>query len=246
MRGNTLGMTPQSRAIPTLLTRPRTQGDRFGVALAERFGGRLSICVSPLIAPHFMDGAIEEKPYSALILTSETGALSAARHGGLPRLAYCVGDRTAATARTLGLTAISADGDATALVALILSSGETGPLLHLRGKDARGDIAATLQRAGLWADEAVTYDQRPEPLTAEARAMLDGAAPVLLPLFSPRTAAILAAQGPFPAPLMVAALSPSVAEAAATLFPVRQAIADAPNADALLTAISTIVDVPIA
>lgn len=240
MRGNTMGMTPQSRAIPTLLTRPRAQSDRFGVALANRFGGRLSICVSPLIAPHFLDGAIRGKPYSALILTSETGALSAGRHGGLPERAYCVGDRTAATARSLGLTAISADGDAKALVALILATDETGPLLHLRGKDARGDIAATLSTAGVPTDEVVTYDQRPEPLTTEALALLGGAEPVLVPIFSPRTAAILVAQGPFRAPLWVAALSPAVAVAAASLGPVRQATADAPNADALLTAIAAL------
>lgn len=244
MRGNTLCMTPQSRAISTLLTRPQTQGDRFATALAQRFGNRLSVTVSPLIAPRFLAPQIPATPYTALILTSETGALSAARHPNLPARAYCVGDRTAATARSLGLMAVSADGDASALMALIRASAERGPLLHLRGQDARGDIAATLSAAGIPTDEAIAYDQHPQRLTSQARALLDEPVPVLLPLFSPRTATILATQGPFKAPLWIAALSPAVAKAAAPLNPARQVTADAPNADALLTAISTFIDMP--
>lgn len=237
-------MTPQSRALPTVLTRPSAQGDRFAAALSNRFGPRLAITASPLIAPHFLPTEIAPIPYAALILTSETGAFSATRHKNLPTRAYCVGDRTAATARSLGLVALSADGDASALISLIRNSGERGPLLHLRGQDARGDIAATLTAAGIPTDQAVTYDQRPQPLSPAARTLLNGTGPVLIPLFSPRTAALLAAQGPFNAPLWVAALSPAVAQGAAPLDPARQVTADAPNADALLTAISTFIDMP--
>ena len=237
-------MTPQSRPVPTLLTRPLAQSDRFAAALSARFGDRLAVTTSPLIAPAFLSPQIPARAYAALILTSETGALSVARSENLPARAYCVGDRTAAAATGLGLTARSAKGDAASLVALILSSGDRGPFLHLRGRDAAGDIAATLSAAGLPTDEVVTYDQRPQPLSPAARALLDGADPVLLPLFSPRTASLLADQGPFRAPLWVAALSPAVAQAAARLHPVRQATADAPNADALLTAISTFIDMP--
>lgn len=237
-------MTPQSRAIPVLLTRPRAQGDRFAAALADRFGAALVLHASPLIAPQFLDPVLAQRPYTALILTSETGALSASRTAGLPARAYCVGDRTAATAQSLGLSALSAQGDAAALVALIRASGEAGPLLHLRGLDARGHIAATLTAAGVPTYDAITYDQRPCLLTPEARALLGGTDPIILPLFSPRTAEILAAQGPFRAPLWVAALSPAVATAASVLSPARLTIADAPNADALLTAIGELLAWP--
>ncbi len=236
-------MTPQSRPLATLLTRPQPQSDRFAAALVARFGPRLTITNSPLIAPAFLSPTLAKRPYSALILTSETGAQSVAHHPNLPSRAYCVGHRTAQTARSLGLTALSADGDAGDLIALIRAAAESGPLLHLRGVDARGDIAATLSAAGIPTDQSITYDQRPQPLSAAARALLDGANPVLLPLFSPRTATLLAAQGPFRAPLLVASLSAAVAAAAAPLAATRQATADAPNADALLTAVSTIIDI---
>lgn len=235
-------MTPQSRIISTLLTRPQAQSDRFAAILTEYFGHRLSLTISPLIAPHFLRTEILSKTYTALILTSETGALSTIRHLNLPTRAYCVGDRTAVTARSLGLNVLSADGDANALISLILSSAETGPLLHPRGQDSCGDIAATLTARAIPVDEVITYDQRPQALSYEALALLNGALPVLLPLFSSRTAMLLASQGPFRAPLWIAPLSPAVAQAAAPLCPVRQATADAPNADALLTAISRIID----
>lgn len=232
-------MTPQSRPIPVLLTRPRAQGDRFAAQLAERFGAGLLPVPSPLIAPVFLRPAIPPRRYSAVILTSETGAASATAPG-LPRRAYCVGDRTAQAAQAAGFQPLSAKGDAAALLALIRSSGDPGPFLHLRGADSRGDIAATLSAAGMPTDEVITYDQRPQPLTSEARALLSGTDPVILPLFSPRTAEILVAQGPFTAPLWLAALSPAVAEAAAPLRPARCTIAGEPNADALLTAIAAL------
>lgn len=238
-------MTPQSRALPVLLTRPQAQGDRFAADLVARFGDRIAITTSPLIAPAFLTPDIPPRPYTALIFTSET-AVTSARVPNLPSRAYCVGDRTAAAATAAGFAAQSAQGDAAALIALIRSSAEVGPLLHLRGADTRGDIAATLTAAGIPTDQAITYDQRPQPLTPEAKSLLDGQTPVLLPLFSPRTAELLAALGPFRAPLWLAALSPAVAEAAAPLRPARSMTASAPNAAALLTAVSTFVNTPAA
>ncbi|MBC2836006.1 uroporphyrinogen-III synthase [Paragemmobacter straminiformis] len=238
-------MTPQSRPLSVLLTRPQAQGDRFAAQLADRFGNRIAVTTSPVIAPAYLVPEIPALAFSALVFTSET-AVTSARFPGLPRRAYCVGDRTAAAAAAAGFAAVSAKGDAAALIALIRGSGESGPLLHLRGADTRGDIAAILTAAGIPTRQAVTYDQRPQPLSPEAAALLNGETPVLLPLFSPRTAEILASLGPFRAPLLVAALSPAVASAAARLHPARLATADAPDADALLTAVSIFVNGPAA
>jgi uroporphyrinogen-III synthase len=157
--------------------------------------------------------------------------------GGLP--AWCVGDRTAQAARKAGYGARSAAGDAAALVAAILAEAPPGPLLHARGEDSRGAVADRLTAAGLPTAEALVYAQRPAALSDEARRLLGGADPILVPLFSPRSAEIFAAalaDIPRPAPLWVAALSPAVADAAAPLSPARMAIAGAPDADALLQA----------
>ncbi|MCW1918968.1 uroporphyrinogen-III synthase [Rhodobacter sp. KR11] len=201
-------MSAQPRPL-ILLTRPEAQSQRFARDLG------LPCLISPLIAPRFLHPEIPA--HRALILTSETGALAA--RGLPPCRAYCVGDQTAATARALGFDAVSAQGDAKALIALILTD-PVAPLLHLRGCEARGDIAARLTAAGLPTAEALAYAQEERPLTAEAIAALRGTAPVLVPLFSPRSATLLAAELArigATAPLRVVAMSQAVAEAARAL-----------------------------
>ena len=246
--GNTLGMTPQSRPIPVLLTRPAAQGDRFAADLRARFGNAVDPVASPLMAPELLCPDWPEGDYSCLILTSETGVEGAVRLRDLGRVlpgrAICVGDRTAAVARAVGFDAQSAQGDAEALIALILAGDDPGPFLHLRGKDARGDIAPRLAAKGRSAVAAVVYDQRAVPLTDRARGLLGGTSAVIVPLFSPRSADLLAAQGPFASPLLVAALSPAVAARAEALVPQRMVVAARPDAGAMVEAIAALIPDP--
>ena len=237
-------MTPQSRALPVLLTRPEAAGDRFAAELTARFGKGLRIVTSPLLAPRFLAPALPQDA-AAVVLTSETGVTAALRlrDGGqhLPARAFCVGDRTAEAARAAGFDAVSAKGDADALVALILADGSAGPFLHLHGAETRGDVVGRLQAAGLRAAGAVVYDQRPCPLADAARSLLDGQGPVLVPLFSPRTAALFAETAPHRAALWVAALSPAVASALGNLSVARLVTASRPDAAAMLAAIAALI-----
>lgn len=229
-------MTPQSRAIPVILTRPAAQGDRFAADLRARFGDAVDVILSPLIAPVFPAVTLPDGDFRAVILTSETGAQAAARLPGVMRAAWCVGDRTAEAARSLGFDARSAAGDADALVAAVLASGEPGPLIHLRGRDSRGEVASRLTAAGLPTAERVVYAQEAQPLTDAARAVLQSDAPVIVPLFSPRTAQLFAATHP-KAPLYIAALSPAVAAGLGDLACQRMTFADHPDAKAMLQAL---------
>ncbi len=98
-----------------------------------------------------------------------------------------------------------------------------------------------LQAAGRQAAGAVVYDQRPCPLTDAARALLDAPAPVLVPLFSPRTAALFAETAPHRAALWVAALSSAVADALGDLPVARRVTAARPDAAAMLAAIASLI-----
>jgi len=174
-----------------------------------------------------------------LAFTSENGVAVAAPHlGGTGRRAWCVGDRTAAAARAAGFAAASAGGDAAALAALIGRARPAGEIVHLSGRHQRGDLVARLARAGLRARRVVVYDQVARPLPQPARAALAGGAPVLVPLFSPRSAALLSdAVAPgVRAPLLVAALSPAVAAAWDGPGQGALAVAERPEAEALLAA----------
>ena len=221
-----------------LLTRPAAASARFARSLKESFGADIHVVISPLMTAVFLTHPLPPGPFDAVILTSETAAEAARRISAeqvsLPVRAFCVGDRTAQVATEAGFLTLSAAGDADALVALIQSRLPHARFLHLRGRDGRGNIAERLNSGGSETYEAIVYDQRPCPLNAAATALLAGPDPIILPLFSPRSADLMVQTGPARAPLWVAALSPAVAVHAAPLKPDRIAIAAQPNAASML------------
>ena len=219
-------MAPQQ----VLITRPEPGASE----LAAELRGLAGAIVSPLMRIEMREVVVPEGT-RALVLTSANGARALGPWRGGPRLAWCVGDRTAAEAAALGYEARSAGGDADALVALLAARG-AGPLLHVRGTHARGEVAARLTAAGLPCAEAVAYDQPFVPLTRAARAALAGPDPLVVPLYSPRAARRLAElAGNAAAPLHIIALSPAVAAAAHPLGPAL--VAERPDARAMLNAV---------
>lgn len=240
-----MGMVTQSCTPTILLTRPAEQSARFTAQLVTAFGP-LSIIQSPLLAPMFLPPPSGMPPCTAVILTSETGAEAARRSSAsgvsLPKQAFCVGDATAKAATKAGFQALSAKGDAADLAQLIRQHESKGPLLYLRGEDVSIDLAETLTNGGLVTYSCVVYCQEAQPLTPAATHLLSRSGPVILPIFSPRSAQLLAAALPKAAvaPLWVAALSPNVAKAAAALNPARLQIADHPDAPAMLRAVAAL------
>jgi uroporphyrinogen-III synthase len=189
-------MALQSRALPVLITRPEPQAARFSKAVLARYGTLVEPIACPLLTPVFLPVENHSGHYGALILTSETGAIAAGRmaEGGalLPRLAFCVGNRTAKVAQDLGFDTHSAAADAEALVNLILEHQQAGPFLHLHGRETRGDIVGRLRAEGLLAVGLEVYVQEPRGLTDEVRVLLAQQGEIVAPLFSPRTAMLFA------------------------------------------------------
>ncbi|WP_411891212.1 uroporphyrinogen-III synthase [Yoonia sp. SDW83-1] len=218
---------------PTLIiTRPLPQGKAFAQALRAAWDGDLQIILSPLV--QIVPLPVEVPQVSGLIFTSANGVAQAARlnlPAGLP--AWCVGDRTAEAATEAGFAAKAGPGNAAELITTIVAACPTGPLAHIRGRHARGDVAAKLTKAGIACADLVAYDQAPQPLSAAAMRALSGEKPVVLPLFSPRTVTILSDQGPFTAPLHIVAISDA---ALPDLSAASVHIAAGPTGDAMLAA----------
>jgi uroporphyrinogen-III synthase len=240
-------MVTQSRRPAFLLTRPPRQSQRFAAQLAERFGAGLRMCESPLIAPRFLTPDLPQGPFDALVFTSETGveAFAALKRTDLPHLAYCVGDRTAEAASDLGLRAVSAQGDALALVRLLTETASGQRLLYLHGQETRRDLEDLLRPAGIILETAVVYAQVECPLSPEARAILAETDAIIVPLFSPRSARIFFRQISEPKPLarlFVIALSQAVAEAADSPAAHQVLVAAAPNACEMITKIAVLID----
>jgi|JI10StandDraft_1071094.scaffolds.fasta_scaffold114221_2 uroporphyrinogen-III synthase len=239
-------MAKQSLARPlsVLLTRPLEQGQALARRLDERFGGQVEPILSPLMAPVFLAPTLLTGEFDAVIFTSATGVAAAMTLNlALPGRAFCVGRQTAKTASAAGFTASSTDGDAEALLASLLAEPPKGRLLHLRGEEARGNLAERLTKAGIPAEDLVIYRQDPQPLDPRAVALLRAADPVILPLFSPRSAVLMAKALPsgMNAPLYLAALSPSVGELAAAIPHAALITAARPDADAMLDAVATLI-----
>lgn len=215
--------------MPTLLlTRPMDASQRFAARMRDLLGD-VPVIIAPLIGIE-----IAARPVLAegdYILTS-AHAVAAVLHHDLPRRrAWAVGDQTAAAARAAGLIVQSAAGDAAALIDLILAQKAPGPLLHLHGEHTRGDVAARLTAAGVPTTGVVVYRQ---PAACLPDLRVGGA--VVAPVFSPRTAALLAQQWTAPAPLFIVAMSGAVAEALGDLSLAALIVADAPDARAMADA----------
>ncbi len=190
-----------------LLTRPKTQSARFANGLKG-----FDVIISPVLEVQYRDLPVNPRDYDGLIFTSENGVRAVAAFADLQGLrGYAVGQRTAEVAAEFGLDLRSADGTADDLVALILADKPTGRWLHPRGVHSHGDVVERLNNAALETESVVVYDQVEKQLTPAARRLLAEEGLVILPVFSPRTAALL---GPMcrgaQAQLVLIGMSPSV------------------------------------
>ncbi|MBS0123780.1 uroporphyrinogen-III synthase [Thetidibacter halocola] len=218
-----------------LLTRPQAASEGFAVALRDR-GARFQAIVSPVLEIRPIGPLPDSEGVAGLIVTSAQGVAAWRALGGRTDLpVFAVGDATARAARSEGMEARSASGDADALVAMLTAMRPDGRLLHLRGTYSRGAVADRLRAAGLRVDEAVIYDQPERDPTEAARAVLAGERPVVAPLFSPRSAAILG-KWPIKAPLLVAAMSEAVVKAFPTTHIRGLRVASHPDSGAMLDA----------
>ena len=198
---------------PTLLlTRPEDQSRAFLADCEARAGRQLPAVISPLmrIVPTGLVPVLDA--YETVVLTSGNGVRCLSELASLRgRAVRTVGEKTAELARAAGAEARALGED----VEAFLESGEPikGPAIFCRGAHSRGDLAGRLRERGLEVDETVIYDQQALPLTSAARKLLAGRAPVVAPVFSPRTAALLSGHGEISAPLTLIAMSPAVADA---------------------------------
>ena len=235
-------MRPLPTPTPTiLLTRPARQAERFAAALRERLGD-VAVLISPVLDIWQAGMAVDLAGIDGVVLSSENGARALAAVADVTgKRAWCVGDRTAKVARGLGMQAVSAAGDAGALVGLVAGVAPRGRLLFAHGSETRGDVAGRLRAAGCEVLTREVYQQVEAPLTKAALAVLDGPAPVIAPLFSPRSARLLGAQAiGARAPLALVALSEAVARDWTGPKPRSFTVAAHPDADHMLDEVATI------
>ncbi len=212
------------------MTRPRAASQRFVAQLPTRTLNRVTPLFSPLLEIRPLSVQVDTHGIKGLIFTSANAVNAAASMDvDLSLPAYCVGPATTGTAKGSGWTAQMVGGTAEELVASLLQLRPDSPLLHLRGEHSRGNVAERLTELGITTQEQPVYQQRLLPLTDDARDAAYGTRPVIVPLFSPRTARQFADVWTGSAPLWLAAISEATAEPLYSLDYTRLKIAKEPT-----------------
>ena len=235
-----------SEMLPLLLTRPEALSREFAGIVAARMPARFAPIISPLMQITSEPCSLDISEAQALLFSSrnavaEFAARSSERH--LPAL--CVGDRTAEDAEKAGFSAMSASGDVSDLMVLAENSylPDHGMFLHFRGSESVGDLAGSLNAAGIPAEDRIIYDRRPLSLTEEAKTALSGPETVIAPVFSPRTAAHLCTElleNPDTHKILAIALSQKVADRIDPTTNARILTANSPDAEAVIAVLNSL------
>jgi len=115
-------------------------------------------------------------------------------------------------------------------------------LLQLCGDHVAGDLAGLIGLIGPQITPDVIYRQHAQGLSEAAQALLAGDAPVLLPVFSPRSARLLAPDlEKARAPLCLAAMSHAVARALPVQAACDLVTAPQPDARGMLDALGVLI-----
>lgn len=219
-----------------LLTRPRNASERFAKKVIETVGA-LRIVISPLMDIEFLD--IASAPDCDTVVFTSLNGVEAWKRGKFPTQCecFCVGEATASAARNLGFEPIVSGGTVEHLLSDIRNAAPKGQILHIHGRHTRGNLVAHLSAFGLDVQGLTVYEQRLLDLSADAKSVLQGGAPVIVPLFSPRSAAHFMNSGPFGSHVKVVAISNAAAEACPKAY-----VAPHPTADGMLVAISEVLN----
>jgi uroporphyrinogen-III synthase len=171
----------------------------------------VEVLISPVMEIRPVNFSVDFDRYSTLVFSSGNGVRAAAARENLSgRRGIVVGDRTAEVARDCGMDVVSAKGGSQELLSAVKKAKPSGRVLLVRGKHTTGDVKKGLISAGIDTDSVVGYDQVSMPLSPAAIHVLRGERRVIIPLFSPRSAVLLAkeiGQCDCCAPLVLVAMS---------------------------------------
>lgn len=191
-----------------LLTRPEPQSRSFLAECEDALGKSISTIISPVLEIVPVETDLNLEAYQTLVMTSRHAAEQMGRRLA-GRKVVTVGKMTAEAAIAQGAEAKYLGED---VESFLENAGSVAPpALHLRGMHSRGHLAARLSRLGVPTEEEIVYDQVEQPLSERAKAALASGG-ACVPLFSPRSAALVSAYGAHP-DTRVFAISRAAAEA---------------------------------
>ena len=226
----------QDREPKIILTRPEPGLSKFSVQLAQEVPSAQQYCEA-LQVIDFKPYQGDLARYSGFVFTSSNGVRAAKRWDLPPRLGFGVGQVTTELARSYCDPVYDGGSDVEALIALIKSMMPDGPLLHIRGRVSVGNLATRLSEHGIETHEAIGYQQNVCTPSDVLIQLLQGGKPMILPLFSPKSAEILKALSTNREHWHVITMSQAVAEIFDANEVLKLEIAQKPNGVSMLNCV---------
>ncbi len=220
--------------VRLLVTRPEPDASETAARLRAL---DIDAVVDPLLFARTLTTTLPPADgFAALAITSANALRALDERGEIARLrslpVYTVGDRSAAVARNLGFAeVVSAQGNASDLIALLANAGMDGPVLYPTARQHAGDLAKALAPHGVMVITTAIYEMHPATQLTANLASLDGAL-----FYSRRTAETFARLAPAAdraRPGMLC-LSEAVAEPLMAAHFVRVSLADHPSEEAMM------------
>ena len=175
-----------------LLTRPHDQALRFSEDLVRLGVISKNILVDPITKIEGVDVLYNFSSVRGLLITSANAVtyLPATLVGSkLPT--FCVGGATTRAALKQGLMAQNLAATAQGLYNVLSGRQIEGPLLHLRGTHTTLDLEAYFWDTSIEVKNLIIYRQISQNLEPATYNLLRGIVPIVLPIFSSRSAKLL-------------------------------------------------------
>ena len=224
---------PTAQMPSVLITRSRPAAERFEADLLTEFP-QLNVVKSPVLEIVQKGELPELSKYQGVIFTSPNAVERFSASKSVDGChCFCVGDTTAEAARQMGFSAISAGGSSQDLIDLVKNFPTKGRLVHVRGVHSRGKIAQRLSDMGRPCDTSIVYDQIEQTLNHSAQQLFNEKKPVIVPIFSPRTAELFIKQVQPSIQTYIVAMSQLVAQVFTKIPNIYCRIAHAPTQEAM-------------
>lgn len=174
-----------------ILTRPIDGSHDFATLLRSALP-ELQIAIHPL-----QDIAFAHRPnvdldhFDGYLFTSRNGVIAGSRWTIPPRHCFVVGAKTADAARAAGHSVVGISQTVQDLIATLPDNVVQGKYAYFHGRHITMDVAKSLQKTGINITPFIAYEQNAAPLSQAALNDLSRENPLILPLFSTRSAELL-------------------------------------------------------
>ena len=181
---------PDQENVILLLTRPLGGNERFCLKIKHLLYS-CEILDNPIQKIDFLPSLSKVNKNSVLIFTSANGLRAAKKHNLINKKCFVDGASTKKIAVSFGYDVLGVSKDQENLLKLIKSKKPTESMVHIRGKHTVGNLSDALKRSQFSCLDIIGYNQEPLKIKKQNLQKIHSGRPVILPIFSSRSAELL-------------------------------------------------------